>query len=193
MDDLNLDRELQDAFAVEPSPEFVARVRTTIAETPSRSMTVRLLKPAAAIACAVLVAVAVGLPREDARLEPKRAEIESRPADDPVTAGLKPSTTNVLPSTAKVLPSATNVRLPNARSPKRAARASAIPTEPPLPEVIIAADDVEAFLQFVNSARDLRFIASFDETPVSTPWVMTELSIAPIAVGALESAPAHNN
>jgi len=187
MDDLNLDRELQAAFAVEPSPEFVARVRTTIAETPSRSMTARLLKPAAAIACAVLVAVAVGLPREDARLEPKRAEIASRPAeDDHVTAGLKPSTTNVLPS-------ATNLRSPDARSPKRAARANAIPTEPPLPEVIIAADDVEAFLQFVSGARDLRFVASFDETPVSTPWVMTELSIAPIAVGALESAPAHNN
>jgi len=187
MDDLNLDRELQAAFAVEPSPEFVARVRTTIAETPSRSMTARLLKPAAAIACAVLVAVAVGLPREDVRLERKRAEIAARPAeDDAVTAGPKPSATNVLPNAA-------NARAPNARSPRRAARASAVPSEPPLPEVIIAADDVEAFLQFVSGARDLRFVASFDETPVSTPWVMTELSIAPIAVRALESAPAHNN
>ncbi len=35
MDDLDLDRELQATFAVNPSPEFVARVRTTIAETPS--------------------------------------------------------------------------------------------------------------------------------------------------------------
>ena len=181
MDDLGLHREIQAAFAVEPSPEFVARVRTTIAETPSPSMTARLLKPAAAIACAVLVAIAVGLPREDARLEPRRAEIASRPANIPATAGLKPRTTNVLPS-------ATNVRLPNARLPKRAARASAIPSEPPLPEVIVAADDVESFLQVVSGARDLRFVASFDDTPVSTPWAMTELSIAPIAVGALESA-----
>ena len=187
MDDLNLDRELQAVFAVEPSPEFVARVRTTIAETPSRSMTARLLKPAAAVACGVLVAVAIGLPREDARLEPKRAEFASRPAeDDPVTARPKLSTTNVLPS-------ATNVRSPNARSTKRAVRASAIPSEPPLPEVIIAAEDVEAFLQFVSGARDLRFVASFDETPASTPWVMTELSIAPIAVGGPESTPDHNN
>ena len=189
MDDLDLDRELQAAFAVEPSPEFVARVRTTIAETPSPWITARLLKPTAAIACAVLVALAVGLPREDARLEPVRAEIASRPAGDaPVTAGLKPSTTNVQSIT-------TNVRSPNlrsARSPKHAARANAIPSEPPLPEVIVAAGDVEAFLQFVSGARDLRFVASFDETPVSTTWAMTELSIAPI-VGAPESAPAHNN
>jgi hypothetical protein len=189
MDDLDLDRELQAAFAVEPSPEFVARVRMAIAETPSSSMTARLLKPAAAIACVVLVAIAVGLPREDARLELRRAEITSRAAEvAPVTAGLKPGTANIQSST-------TNVRLPNVEPvvPKRTARASAISSEPPLPEVIIAADDVEAFLQFVSGARDLRFVASFDETPVSTPWVMTELSIAPIAVGAPESAPAHNN
>jgi hypothetical protein len=183
---------LQAAFTVEPSPKFLARVRTTIAKTPSPSMTARSLTPAAMIACTVLVAISVSLPREDPRLE----------QDSPVTAG--PDTTNVLPGATNLPPSTTTVRSPNARTavvptfrsarPTRSAQQpSATTSELPLPEVIIAADDVEAFLQFVSGARDLRFIASFDETPVSTPWVITELSIAPIAVGVLESAPAHDN
>jgi hypothetical protein len=191
MDDLDLDRELHAVLSAAPSPEFVARVRTKIAESPRPSITMGWLKPAAAITCATLVVLAVSLPREDARREPSPAEItSSTPQEMPVTAGLRPSPTNIQPSTPDngvgVVRSVVVPTLRSATSPKPSA-------EPPLPEVIIAAEDVEAFRQFVSSARDVRFVASFDETPVSTPWVTTELSIAPIAVGALESAPLHNN
>jgi hypothetical protein len=52
---------------------------------------------------------------------------------------------------------------------------------------------VEALRQFVIGAHELRFVASFDETPASIPWVMTELSTSPNAINPLESAPVHNN
>jgi hypothetical protein len=82
----------------------------------------------------------------------------------------------------------------SARPAKSASRPSAtFAPEPPLPEVIVAARDVEALRQFVSSVRDRRFVASFDETPASTPWVMTELSIAPIAGSVQDSTPPHNN
>jgi hypothetical protein len=90
-------------------------------------------------------------------------------------------------------PTTTSVVAPTFRSAKAARRPSPARKEPSLPEVIIAAEDVKALRQFVNDARDLRFVASFDETPPSTPWVMTELSIAPVAGDALDPAPARNN
>lgn len=208
MDDLDLDRELHTALAATPSPEFVARVRAKIGEASAPSIVPGWLKPAAAIACAAVVAIVVGLPREEARLEPSPTE----PA--PTTAGLKPSTTYVAPTTPSVVertpsvvaptfpPShsfgevspkfAGSVRTTADRSAKAATEPSPARKETPLPEVIVAAEDVEALVQFLSDTQDRRFVASFDETPPSTPWVMNELSIAPIAADAPNPA-AHNN
>lgn len=215
MDDLDLDRELHARLAVTPSPEFVARVRTKIAEAPPPSLLAGWLKPAAALGCAAVLAIAVGLPREQARLKPSPTEIAQSPAviapspteETPATAGLKPSTTYIQPTNTSVVvptfppsPGSGEVSRKFARSLRTTADRSANPVrsakpapEPPLPEVMVAAGDVEALRQFVSGARDLRYVASFDETPASTPWVMTELSIAPIAGDAVDSPPAHNN
>ncbi len=183
MDDVDLDRELHDALAVSPSPEFVARVREKIADAPAPSMLAGWLKPAAALACAVVLAIAIGLPREEAGREP-------------VKAGLKPSTTNIPPSTTQGAVAPTVV-VPTLRSAERivapATSATAKTAEPPLPEVIIAPDDVEGLQQFVAGARQLRFVASFDETPASTPWVITDLSVSPVSTEPSDLAPAHNN
>jgi hypothetical protein len=194
MDDLDLDRELRNAMAATPSPEFVARVRAKIAEAPAPSIVPVWMKPAAAIACAAAVAIAVGLPQGDARLKPRPTEIA------PATAGLKPSTTHVAPSTTYVAPRTTDVPpttpsvvVPTFRSAKAARRPSPARKEPPLPEVIIAAEDVKALRQFVSDARALRFVASFDETPPSTRFVMNDLAVPPITIEPLYSAPARNN
>lgn len=185
MDDLDIDRAVQEALSASPSPAFVARVRTTIAQSPRPSIAAGWLKPAAAVACAVVVAMAVGLPRQE---------------NPPVKAGLKPSTTYVQPSTTYVQPGTASVVVPTfppvhlrSGGPAVALAKAGRSAPEPLPEVIIAAEDVEALLQFVSGARDRRFVASFDETPASTPWVMTDLSVAPIAGGALDPTPAHNN
>jgi hypothetical protein len=181
MDDLEIDRTLRATLSENPSPDFVARVRTTLADAPRPSLVAGWLKPAAVVACAAVVAIAAGLPREDA----------------PSTAGLKPSTTTVQahPAIAPV-PEVRSVVVPTFKSAESAnppTRARAIANEPPLPEVIIATDDVEAVRQFVSGARDRRFVATFEETPIPTAWAMNDLAIAPITVEPLDSTQSHNN
>ena len=68
MTDQALDRELQSILAVDPSPEFVARVRTRIASEPQRSAAWSMWMFAAAAAAVVAIAVVVsrGVPREGA-------------------------------------------------------------------------------------------------------------------------------
>ena len=183
MDDL-IDRELRRALAVAPSPEFVARVRTTIAEAPRPSMLPGFLKGAAAIACVAAVLIAIGLPRE---------------------AGLKLSTTSVpsttyVPGTTRVLssnpygPLATTSfqRRPGVVVPTvRSARTRIVLKDPPLPEVLIAPEATAALEQLVRNAHES--VMSFDEAPTASAWVMNDLTVSPITIEPLESAPLRNN
>lgn len=161
MDDLEIDRTLHTALSVEPSTEFVARVRTAIAEAPRPSIAVGWLKPAAVVACAAVV-VAAWLPRREAqpKLSPTEiTEIASRSIEAPAT-----------PVRALVVSAlSAEAAKPSARAPV------STPHEPPMPEVLIAQKDIEALRQFIASANEVRFTASFDETPAPTPWLVTEL------------------
>jgi hypothetical protein len=191
MDDIEIDRTLRATLSENPSPEFVARVRTTLAGAPRPSFVGGWLKPAAAIACAAAVMIAVWLPREKV---PAEAGLSAVAREMPTSlgetrrslgAGGKPS--NIPPTASLVAPT-----LRSAKSTKPA-RARAIAPDPPLPEVIIADDDVEAVRQFVSGARDRRFVATFEEAPIPTAWVMNDLAIAPITVEPLDSTQSHNN
>lgn len=175
MDDLDLDRELRSMLTATPSPDFVARVRGKIAEAPPPSMLAGLLKPAAAVVCLTTVLIVASLRPETT---PERAGLE--PSTTAVTAGLKPSPTPA-PEPAGVV------------STFRSARSAKIVKEPPLPEVIIAPEDLKAVQQFVSSASELTFVASFEETPSPSPWVMNDLAVPPIMIEPLDSAAAHNN
>jgi hypothetical protein len=178
MDEVEIDRALRATLCADPSPEFVARVRTKIAEAPPRAMMAGWWKPAAAVASAAILGIAVGLPRQTSTA--------------PVAAGLKPSATYA-PSTTRGVPVVVVPTLKSGTTTKPAARSlTSIPSEPPLPEVIIAAKDVEALSQFVRDMNDLQFVASFDETPASAPWVVSDLTIAPIGSNGLD-ATLHNN
>ena len=61
-----------------------------------------------------------------------------------------------------------------------------------MPEVIVDPEDVRAFQQLITSTRERRFEATFDSTPPSTAWAMTELSVAPIVIEPLEPSVANN-
>jgi hypothetical protein len=182
MDDLDLERELHAALTVTPSPEFVARVREKIADAPAPSMLAGWLKPAGAIACAVVLAIAIGLPREEARLKPSPTEATEPPTV--VVPTFPPPRVQRFGGPAVALAKA-------GRSADT--RVALTSVEPPLPEVIIAPEDVEALQQFVAGTRQLRFVASFDETPASTPWVITDLSFSPVSIEQSDPAPVHNN
>ncbi|RPI52341.1 MAG: hypothetical protein EHM55_16720 [Acidobacteria bacterium] len=66
-------------------------------------------------------------------------------------------------------------------------------SEPPLPEVLVAADDVRAFNDLLVSVRERRFEATFDDTPVATPWATTHLTLAPINIEPLDQPATNNN
>jgi hypothetical protein len=211
MDDLELERTLREALSEAPSPEFVARVRTTIAEAPRPSIVAGWLKPAAVLACAALLAIAVALPLQNAQLKLSPTERALSPTErtlSPTERALSPAERTLSPTAMAANPTATapsptaNAPAPtvvvptfrSARSGTPPARARiAIPNEPMLPEVIIAADDVQALYQLVTSASERRFLASFDETPASTPWVISELGVPPIIIEPLDTTRVHNN
>jgi hypothetical protein len=185
MDEIEIDRALHAVLSADPSPEFVARVRTTIAHAPRPSMVTVWMRPMAIAVCvAVVVAVVVGW----------RGATETVPD----RGGLKPSTTYEVPSTTYEVASTTYaprnsqpIVVPTFRSAvpvapagrPETAPALAASLEPPMPEVLIAQKDMEALREFIASANEVRFTASFDETPAPTPWLVTELP----------SAQAHNN
>ena len=173
---IDIDCELRRALAVTPSPEFVARVRTKIAEAPRPSMVSGWMKPAIAVASAATVVIAIAM------------------QDNTPTTINAPGTTTAVSTAYRALttipfqsPSVVVVPpfSPQQRSGESAKRAD---VEPSMPEVIVNQADVAAFQQFVASVNRDEFRASFDETPKPTPWMAAELSASP-----LETAPLHNN
>ena len=97
MTDTAIDREVQAALAVDPSPEFLARVRTRIATEPAGDASWLSWKvvAAGALAVAILMAVVVSRPEgtptavsqasraEDVRLAPPAAVEPPRRAETP--------------------------------------------------------------------------------------------------------------
>jgi hypothetical protein len=172
MDDAGLQRELNDALAVSPSPDFVARVRMRIAE-PQASPMVGWLVPAVVAVSAVVIALAVAL--KPAPIEPARGVefLESRP----ISAVVRTPTMDIAP---RRFPGASNI-------------VQTIDSDPvEIPEVLIAADNRLGLMQLLDGVRERRFEATFDETPASTPWVMTELTVPPLTSEPIET-PTSNN
>ena len=58
-----------------------------------------------------------------------------------------------------------------------------------VPEVLVADADKRAFDTFVRMLQERRFAATFEDAPVSTPWVVTELTVPPITIAPLEGMP----
>lgn len=175
MDDLDIDRELRHALQVTPSPEFVARVRIKIADAPRPSIWVGVLQPAAAVASVAVVVIAAVMWKGGAHLQPSSKEILVTMADVKVSTTNSASTTNAnrTPGPTKMTPAivAPVVRPSDVDEP---GSAHTVIAEPPLPEVIIAQDDIRALHEFVNATNELRFVASFDVTPAPIPWAVPE-------------------
>jgi len=177
----DFDRDIQAALAVDPSPQFVARVRTAIANQPVTGRFPSRWALASVSAFMVAIAIAGGLKQgEVARLKPRPTEI---------TAGLQPSTTNEGQATNEPTANTREAVVPTLRS---AGVKELVFKEPAMPEVLIAPEDTQAFQQLLISVSERRFEASFDENVPPTPWEMTELTVPPITIEPLET-PAANN
>ncbi len=169
MDDAELQRALNDALSVSPSPDFAARVRMKIAQAEGSPMPVGWLMPAAvAVSIAAIAAIIVLRP---GAIEPTRGVdiLGSRPigavAQAPVVGAV-----------------------PTLDSPRGSIRSESTK----MPEVLIAPDNREGLLQLLDGVRERRFEATFDETPASTPWAMSELIVAPLIIEPLDPPVANN-
>jgi hypothetical protein len=188
--DAAIDREIRAALSVDPSPEFLARVRTRIASEPVESGFRWSWVPAGTVAALLMVAVVVSFSRQnnaaDLKVGPTEVNTGGAPTGEakidiaesgpkmgitePTGADLK-GTTDTAPTASAVVPTF------------RSARAK----ESSIPEVLISPDDVLAFQQFITAIHQRRFEIVFDEPLAVTPSPQfSELTISPITIAPLE-------
>ena len=185
--DAALDRELQTALAVDPSPEFLARVRTRIANepAPSASWLSWKLAAAAAIAAIMVLAVVLSRPHEKVPMSPaavaqggSRAE-PARPTEPAprVSPGRGPNAPALQPAAvARAFPPAASAVGPTASEP----------------EILLDPRESMALRRLITGTRDgsIDLSAALQAT---TPTAMelpeiTNVVIAPLTIEPLAPA-----
>ena len=180
MTDRALDRELQSILAVDPSPEFAARVRTRIASEPQRSAAWSMWMFAAAATAVVAIAVVVsrGVPREGA-------------------AASKPLASRVLtPMAFAVSDINRGLMLPHALpgpAPQAASLAATAMPQRAADEILVDPREAAAIRALIRRVRT----GGIDLAPVlnaSTPTAMelapvVEITILDIAIDPIAPAP----
>jgi hypothetical protein len=164
VNDASLEREIESLLASEPSPEFLARVRTRVGEEPQpRHWRAPWML---ALAAGAVTAVVVGMIAWPARepvvpsTEPTQTARVERTVP-PVVARLPPVGSRPAAPTAKVIASAP--------APQRR-------VDIDLPEVMIADNEVRTFASLVASVRQRRFDAAVPAAPnPDTPLEIKEL------------------
>jgi hypothetical protein len=176
-EDQALDRRLQEALAVEPSPAFRARVRARLAEEPEPAARHWLVWPAAGVAAAVLSMAAVLWPVE-------RAGVARLPSMAPAAAARMAS-----------FPDAARARLPALiarRDQRPAAAVERLPSNPGTVQFDPA--EREAFAWLVSLSRrpvgplDAE-LPSDDGAAVVAPIEVPSITVEPIAAAEGEPEP----
>ena len=164
-------RELQELLAVDPSPNFVARVRTAVANQPSRWGAPAFFVAAATGVTAVLLIASAVYRSNPATHEIAASTVgryeQTPPAPIPEARVDTPTTP---PSSEMVVRRVNHVK------------ARRVAPEPSL-QVLVAPEDVQAFERLVQSTTDGTVALSFDET--NRKLTMTELTITPIPIEPL--------
>ena len=169
MTDTAIDREIQAALTVDPSPQFVARVRARIASEPARAASWLSWKLVASGAMAALIVIAFVLMRPgeqtfNARPEPvegrARGTLQSRPRSATTTA----ATTQ--PRRAET---------PKARTLTRRAGAPQARRRPE-PELLLDPAETRALRRLIAGTRD----GSLDLSPALRATTPTAMDLAPI-------------
>jgi hypothetical protein len=171
-----LEQELRQALAVEPSPDFARGVRSRIERVSSRRTPAVLrweFALAAAAVCVFAIAIGWRFGRED---DTPATSLETRVGADVELAA--PRVEAVLPP-----PSVT-------RAPSRYVRAASTdePVTPAEPEVIVPPDRAEGLARFLALTRS----GAVDEEilrPIAPPQAPAKLDVAPLVVPAISVAP----
>jgi hypothetical protein len=157
MDDV--DREIESLVAVDPSPEFLARVRTRVAEEPGQSAVRWSWTLGLTAVTVALIATFVWQSDQDA---PSSAVEVKLPQ---VAATMSP-------------PAPVVIQIERPRASRRAGRTQEQETANLTP--VISADDVRAFDMLLSAIDGGRFVLN-DEMPISALSAST-LAIAPITI-----------
>ena len=164
------DRELETLLAVEPSPEFLVRVRSAITDAPIASPLRRFVPALGGVAAlAVLVLAAVISVSRPNGLAPARASAPH------VTAGAARIEVPLAPAVEAPPPPPTNVRRIRARAVTTVASGSSN-----VPEVMVSAEDVRSFHEVVASAAARRFEISPEGMQALLGNTIPDIAIAPV-------------
>lgn len=198
LNDAALEQEIEALLSVQPSPEFVARVRSRVAEEPASGW--RWRWPVAAVATTV-AAVAIGV----ALWRPAETTTRSTSATPPTSAAPPASTAPAASTAPPRVAARTDNRRPVISPPRDVAivaplnrdvaRIVAAPSrmiEISLPPVIIADNEIRAFATFVADRRATRFEFSssiaraaddpieVDKMPKVDPVTLEPIEIKPL-------------
>jgi hypothetical protein len=167
-----IDGTIRRLLSVEASPEFLARVRTSVAEAPIASPFSRWLPALGGVAAIALLVVVAAI-----SLSPTSAPEPARVPPSPAPAAAIQIELPRRTTMETASPIATNVR----RVSTRAETAVASRTSD-FPEVILAPDAVRNFQQVVASASGRRFEVSPEGVQALMDTSIPEIVIAPVNV-----------
>lgn len=177
MNDSALEREIEAAFAIDPSPDFVARIRTRVGREP-RAEWDSFARIAMTAACAMVIAALIVVsqwPDGDVN------QMAMRLPDPPLQSATEPKQARPAPTSASELPA------PRATSAHRVAADAAAAEVGRTGDVVISAEEAEAlkdlFVRF--SQRRIEVVPS-TELASRTSSVI-DITIDPIVVEPLAS------
>ena len=183
--DAAIDRAIETAVAVEPPPEFLARVRSRLSSEPAPSWSPLRWGFSAAGAIAVVIALAFAVQRPERMTSVKPFEPVRPAVTDVAQATITPTTaTPTAPQQSAARPAPAGRAATGSGRPLRAIRE---------PEVIIAADEAAAFRRLISDVRFGRVdLALLPEHPTATVALQprNEISIAPITLDPLDAVTA---
>jgi hypothetical protein len=173
LSDAALDRELERAFAIDPSPEFMARVRAQLADEPARTWRAYLSWPFAAAAAAAIVAAAIAV------------QMSNRSAVSPPAAPAQAarSTAPVVPARPAIRRRVSSERQPRVAPAVAAARGAAEPA------ALLDPRETQALRRLIDGVRTGRVelrpnVRASAQTVMELPPV-TDIVIAPITIEPL--------
>lgn len=179
-----LEREIEAALAVDPSPQFVAKIRARVASEPAPTSWWPLRWPVLATAAAsAVVAVAVAsmwqpsAPEQSATLSGADVVLTGPAPEQPARA--TPERT-----AAPRVPSPATVARTSSHSTRSVARTVSGPREP---EVLISRDEQRAFALLVTAVHEGRFQRALASTAkASDTWAEPmDISITPLVIEPL--------